>query len=218
MIVLRNLSKVFVLHGRRKVVARNINMVFPSGVAVGLLGRNGAGKSTLLKMIAGTARPSGGQVLTDGNISFPVGLASAMHPNMTGAQNTRFVARVYGADTDGLMQFVEEFAELGPHFHLPVRSYSSGMRSRLSFGINMGMKFDTYLVDEVTAAGDASFRAKSEAVFRDRMHDAGAIFVSHSINHLRRMCSAGAVLEKGNLTYYPNIEDAIAVHEANLAV
>lgn len=216
MIVLRNLTKVFRMNGRRKVVARNINVTFPSGVAVGLLGRNGAGKSTLLKIISGTAHPTSGEVLTDGNISFPVGLASALHPNMTGAQNTRFVARVYGADTDELSAFVEDFAELGGHYHLPVRSYSSGMRSRLSFGINMGLKFDTYLIDEVTAAGDVAFRSKSEAVFNDRMRDAGAVFVSHSTGHMRKMCSAGAVLENGTLTYFSDIEEAIAVHEANM--
>lgn len=217
MIVLRDLTKIFSLHGRRKVVARKINATFPDGVAVGLLGRNGAGKSTLLQMIAGTTSPTSGRVLTDGNISYPVGLAGAMHPDLTGAQNTRFVARVYGVDTYELQAFVEDFAELGDHFHLPVRSYSSGMRGRLSFGINMGLKFDTYLIDEVTAAGDASFRVKAQRVFRERMENAGAIFVSHSIGHLREMCRAGAVLEDGELSYFDDIEDAIAVHERNLA-
>lgn len=216
MIVLRNLTKSFSMNGHRKVVARNINMIFPSGVSVGLLGRNGAGKSTLLRMIAGTASPDAGEVLTDGSISFPVGLAGAVHPDMSGAQNTRFVARVYGADTDALMHFVEDFAELGGHFHLPVRSYSSGMRGRLSFGINMGLKFDTYLIDEITAAGDAAFRAKSETVFQERMRNAGAVFVSHSVGHLRRMCTAGAVLENGDLLYFEDIEEAIAHHERNL--
>jgi len=175
MIVLRNLTKTFYMHGARKTVADNLNFTFPTGVAVGLLGRNGAGKSTLLKIIAGTTSPTWGEVLSDGKISFPVGLATSMHPDMTGAQNTRFVARIYGVDTDALTEFVEDFAEIGSHFHLPVRSYSSGMKGRLSFGINMGLKFDTYLIDEVTAVGDASFKAKSEEVFHDRLRDAGAM-------------------------------------------
>lgn len=209
MIVLRNLTKVFRMHGRRKVVADNINATFPTGVSVGLLGRNGAGKSTLLKLIAGTAHPTSGEVLSSGSISFPVGLASSMHPDLTGAQNTRFVARIYGADTNALMAYVEEFAELGEHFHLPVRSYSSGMRGRLSFGINMGLKFDTYLIDEITAVGDASFKKKSRDVFLDRMKDAGAVFVSHSMGSIREMCTAGAYLEDGKLEYYPEVEDAI---------
>lgn len=217
MIVLENLTKVYRLNGRRKIVANAINATIPSGVSVGLLGRNGAGKSTLLKLIAGTTHPTSGRVLTKGTVSFPVGLASALHPDLTGAQNTRFVARIYGADTDALTAYVETFSELGEHFHLPVRSYSSGMRGRLSFGINMGLDFDTYLVDEVTAVGDASFRKKSRDVFLDRMKNAGAIFVSHSMGTIREMCSAGAYLENGELHYYQDIEDAIDryVHSLN---
>lgn len=216
MIVLRDLTKIFEFNGNIKVVADRLNTVFPTGVAVGLLGRNGAGKSTLLKIIAGTSSPTSGEVLTDGKISFPVGLASSMHPDMTGAQNTRFVARLYGADTEEMSAYVDEFAELGGHFHLPVRTYSSGMRSRLSFGINMALQFDTYLIDEVIAAGDAAFLEKSKLVFRDRMENAGALFVSHSMGMMREFCQAGAVLENGQLTYYDDIEDAVRHHAENM--
>jgi ABC-type polysaccharide/polyol phosphate transport system ATPase subunit len=209
MIVLRNLTKVFSMRGQRKVVVDNVNMTFPTGVAVGLLGRNGAGKSTLLKIIAGTTTPSWGEVLSTGTVSFPVGLASSLHPDLTGAQNVRFVARIYGADTEALIDYVGRFAELGPHFHLPVRSYSSGMRGRLSFGMNMGLSFDTYLIDEVTAVGDAAFKRKSRDVFLARMEKAGAIFVSHSMGAIREMCTAGALLEDGHLNYYEDVEEAI---------
>ncbi|EPX75554.1 ABC transporter ATP-binding protein [Salipiger mucosus] len=216
MIVLRNLTKIFEINGTTKVVADNINAVFPTGVSVALMGRNGAGKSTLLKVIAGTSAPTRGEVLSDGRISFPVGLASSMHPDMTGAQNTRFVARIYGAETDEMSDFVAAFSELGEHFHLPVRTYSSGMKSRLSFGINMALQFETYLIDEITAAGDAAFKDKSRRIFNERMKDAGAIFVSHSKNTMRDMCQAGAVLENGQLTYYDDIEDALLHHDENM--
>ena len=216
MIVLENLTKRFNLHGMRKTVADNINAVFPTGVSVGLMGRNGAGKSTLLKMLAGTTEPTSGRVLSDGSVSFPVGLASSMHPNLTGAQNVRFVARIYGVDTDELVEFVRDFAEIGDHYYLPVRSYSSGMKGRISFGINMGLKFDTYLIDEVTAVGDASFADKSRQVFNDRMENAGAVFVSHAPSIMRTMCTAGAVLEDGKLQYFDDIEEALAVHEENM--
>ena len=155
-------------------------------------------------------------MLSDGNISFPIGLANSMHPHMSGAQNTKFIARIYGADTDALKNFVEDFAELGEKFYLPVKTYSSGMRARLLFGINMGLKFDTYLVDEVSAVGDASFREKSEYVFKERMREAGAIFISHSMALVRRMCTAGAVLEKGRITYYDDLEEAIRAHHNNI--
>lgn len=216
MIVLRDLTKIFEINGTTKVVADRINAVFPTGVSVALMGRNGAGKSTLLKVIAGTSAPTRGEVLSDGRISFPVGLASSMHPDMTGAQNTRFVARIYGAETDEMTRFVAAFSELGEHFYLPVRTYSSGMKSRLSFGINMALQFDTYLIDEITSAGDAAFKDKSRRIFRERMRNAGSIFVSHSKLTMREMCDAGAVLEDGKLTYYPDIEDAFRHHDDNM--
>lgn len=218
MITLRNLTKTFVLSGQRKTVLNQVNMVFPTGISVGLLGRNGAGKSTLLELIAGTADATSGEVLSDGSISFPVGFAGSFHPDMTGAQNTRFVARIYGVDSDALIDYVADFAELGGHFHLPFRSYSSGMRSRLAFGVSMGLSFDTYLIDEITAVGDAQFKKKSQAVFADRMSRSGAIFVSHSPQTLRDMCQAGAVLENGALTYYDRIDDAITHHARNMNV
>jgi capsular polysaccharide transport system ATP-binding protein len=213
MIVLENLTKSFYMHGIRTTIADDVSVVFPTGKSVGLMGRNGAGKSTLLKILAGTTNPTSGRVLSDGSVSFPVGLATSMHPNLTGAQNVRFVARIYGVDTDALTKFVRDFADIGNHFFLPVRSYSSGMKGRITFGINMGLKFDTYLIDEVTAVGDAQFAEKSREVFLDRLNDSGAVFVSHSMGILRRMCTAGAVLEKGRLLYFDDLEEAIEVHE-----
>ncbi|UXU75121.1 MULTISPECIES: ABC transporter ATP-binding protein [unclassified Paracoccus (in: a-proteobacteria)] len=218
MIRLQNLTKIYRLKGRTTVVADNINAVFPTGASVGLLGRNGAGKSSLLRMIAGTMSPSSGRVISDGTISWPVGFAGSFHGDLTGAQNVRFVARIYGVDTDELVAYVEDFAELGKHYHQPFSSYSSGMRSRLAMGTSMGIHFDTYLVDEVTSVGDADFRAKSQRVFADRMSRSSAVVVSHSMPMIRQMCTMGAVLDQGRLTVFDNIEDAIAMHEAILRV
>jgi len=215
MIRLENVTKTFVLNGRRKTVARNISVDFPTGVCVGLLGRNGAGKTTLLQMIAGNMDPTSGRVLTDGTISYPVGFAGSFSPDLTGAQNARFVSRIYGVDTKELVDFVEDFADLGAHFHLPFRTYSSGMRSRLAFGVSMAIHFDTYLVDEVTSVGDAAFREKSKDVFLSRLQESGAIFISHSHASVRELCTMGAVLENGELTLYDNVEDAIAQHGLN---
>ncbi|MBV1863500.1 MAG: ABC transporter ATP-binding protein [Rhodobacteraceae bacterium] len=216
MIRLEGLSKTFLMHGKRKVIADDINMVFPSGVSVALLGCNGAGKSSLLAMISGFLAPDSGRIVIKGTMSWPVGFAGSFHGDLTGAQNIRFIARVYGVDTDGLSDFVRDFADLGDHFDLPVRTYSSGMKSRLSFGVSMGVKFDTYLVDEVTAVGDAEFKRKSRAVFQERMRSSGAIFVSHSMGGVRNFCQAGAVLDHGQLTYYDDVEEAISVHEENM--
>lgn len=216
MIQLENLSKIFKVEGRHHIVADRVNAVFPTGVAVGLMGRNGAGKSTLLRIIAGSIGPSSGRVISDGTISWPVGFAGSFHPDLSGAQNTRFIARVYGVDTDALVAFVEDFAKLGQYFHLPFRVYSSGMRSRLAFGVSMGIRFDTYLVDEVTSVGDDSFRRTSEEMFHQRMQESGAIVVSHSMGLMERLCTMGMVLENGKLEVFDNIKDAIKYHLANM--
>ena len=217
MIRFENLTKIYTLEGRRTVVANNLNATFPTGRAVALMGRNGAGKSSLLRMVAGTMDPTSGRIVSDGTISWPVGFAGSFHNELTGAQNVRFIARIYGVDTDELVDFVQDFAEVGQHFHMPIKSYSSGMKSRLTFGTSMGIAFDTYLIDEVTAVGDASFKAKSARLFADRMRNSGALMVSHSMGQVRQMCDAGAVLEDGKLIYYDDLDEAIEVHQANMA-
>ena len=181
-----------------------------------LLGRNGAGKSTLMEMIGGSIKPTSGEITVTGSMSWPVGFAGSFHKDLTGSQNTRFIARAYGVDTDELVAFVRHFAELGAHFHVPVRNYSSGMRSRLAFGISIGIPFDTYLVDEVTSVGDAAFKRKSRIIFRERLKNSGAVVVTHSARQVRRLCDAGAVLEDGQLYYYDDVDDALLHHHRNM--
>lgn len=216
MIRLESLCKTYHLNGASKVVARDLNFTFPTGECVGLLGRNGAGKSSLLRMIAGTMDPDSGRIVSTGTISWPVGFSGSFHPELTGAQNTKFVARLYGADTGGMLDFVEEFAGLGIHFNLPFRSYSAGMRSRLAFGVSMAIHFDTYLIDEVTSVGDAAFKASSVAMLNKRLETSGAIVVSHSTGILRSLCKSGAVLENGRLFYYAKVDRAIEHHDYSM--
>ncbi|MGX0901641.1 capsular polysaccharide transport system ATP-binding protein [Roseovarius sp. MBR-79] len=214
MIRFERLTKSFRVRDTRKVVLDNQTLRLPEGVSVALLGRNGAGKSTLLQLVAGSLRPDSGRVIRHGLVSWPVGFGGSFHRDLTGAENTRFIARIYGVDAEELVDFVADFADLGKHFHMPVRSYSAGMRARLTFGASMGIRFDTYLVDEVTSVGDAAFRAKSRRVFVDRMRHAGAILVSHEMGQVRDFCTAGLVLEGGQLRYFDDLEEAIDVHGA----
>lgn len=213
MIELRNLSKTFALNGTHKVVADNINVTFPHNKAVAVLGRNGAGKSTLLKMIANTIRPDSGEVVRYGTMSWPIGFSGSFHPDLTGLQNTRFVARVYGVDSDELVDFVRHLSELNEHYFLPVRTYSSGMRSRLAFGISMGIHFDTYLVDEITAVGDSTFKEKSEELFRNRMGECSAIMVTHALGQVKRLCDHVLVLENGEATYFTDVNQGVLFYQ-----
>ena len=217
MIEFLDISKGFWVRGKYQPVIRNLNLNLPSGRSLALLGRNGAGKSTLLSMVAGTMRPDTGQIISDGSISFTVGYAGSFHGEMTGAQNTRFVARIYGVDSDELTDFVEDFAEIGKHFHMPIRTYSSGMKSRLAFGISMGIKFDTYLIDEATATGDERFKRKSKEVFRARMAESSAVMVSHSMGEIRNFCDAGLILHQGEIEFFDDVEDAIERHQELLS-
>lgn len=217
MIVLDSLSKRFLVNKSWRVILDDVSMVLPEGRAIALLGGNGAGKSTLMAMIAGTERPSSGDVWSNGSVSWPVGQAQSFHRDLTGAQNTRFLARVYGVDTQELEDFVRDFADIGQSFFAPIRTYSSGMKSRLSFGMSMGIPFDTYLIDEVTAVGDKKFRAKSQRVFRDRMKNAGALMVSHNLDELRDFCDSAMILEDGSLTFYDDVEEGIERHEESMS-
>jgi len=216
-IQLQNVSKSFHTHGVDTVVADQISVTFPTGKAVAVLGRNGAGKSSLLQMISGTVQPDSGQIEVSGTVSWPVGFAQGFHPDLSGLQNTRFVARIFGVDCDRLETFVRDFSGLEKHFSVPFRTYSQGMRARLGFALSMGIGFDTYLIDEVTAVGDAAFRQTCEAALAERLERHGAVIVSHSLGFVRRVCEAGVLLEAGRATWYDDIDAAIAAHQAAMA-
>ena len=218
MIELRNVTKIYRVGGITRVIADDVTITIPRGRSLGLLGRNGAGKSTLLKMIAGTVEPDSGEIVRRGSVSWPLGFAGSFHGMLSGAQNVRFVARIYGCDVESLIEYVADFSELGEALYMPVNTYSSGMKARLAFGVSMGIAFDYYLVDETTAVGDANFRKKCRAVFDERLTNSDVIMVSHSPGTLLDYCKAGIVLEDGRMTYFENIEDAIEAHGQNMAL
>ena len=217
MIRLDRLAKSFHRGPARVEVLRETSLTLPAVQGLALIGRNGAGKSTLMRLIAGTARPDRGKVVTDETISWPMGFAGGFHPALTGAQNTRFVARIYGRDPDAMACGVRGFAELGPAWAHPVGTYSQGMKARLAFAVSMAVDFDTYLVDEIIGVGDAAFRTRCRAAFRARMGRARVIMISHSAATLREFCQAALVLEDGRLTAFGDLDEALRAHEANLA-
>ncbi len=213
MIVLEDIAKWYPAPGGRHVLFDGINTTFPSGTGVAILGRNGAGKSTLLDIISGVTRPDRGRVLTSGNISYPVGFAGGFHRQMTGVQAARFIARVYGADTNEVVSFAEDFTEMGRLLHQPIRTYSSGQKSRLAFAVSMAIPFDTYLLDEVGAVGDANFKKKSRPLLEARLKSAGIVMVAHQMGQVRQFCTQGAVLHRRRLFHYQDVEEAIAHYE-----
>lgn len=199
--------------GGKKIILNDFTATFPPGINIGILGRNGAGKSTLMGMISGGEMPDSGRILRHGKISWPLGFNGGVHAKLTGAQNTRFIADIYGKPRNKVLDFVTEFSELGPYLDMPVKTYSAGMRARLSFGICMAIEFEYYLIDEVIAVGDSTFKKKCKEVFDQRRENATLLLVSHSSGLLRSFCDIGGVMHDGQLTFYNDIEEAIGVHE-----
>lgn len=216
MIRFERVSKSYLADGRRKWLLRDVSMAWPRGCSVGLLGRNGAGKSTLLKMIGGSIEPDSGAIRRRGRISWPLGFTGGFHGSLTGAQNARFVARIYGVDTDDMLARVDDFSELGPFLHMPVSTYSSGMRARLAFAVSMAIDFDVYLVDEITAVGDAAFKRKCLEAFRAKLGRADVIMVSHAPATILEYCQAGVVIEGGRLSWHTDVREALAEHDVNM--
>ena len=212
MISLSGVSKYYRVAGHRRVVLRDITARFETGTNYGILGINGAGKSTLMRLLAGTEQPSTGRIKRDMRVSWPLGFAGGFHREMTGRENLKFVARAYGEDVRDVTEFVEDFAELGDFMDAPIRTYSSGMSARLAFGLSMAIHFDCYLIDELTAVGDARFAAKCHEVFGKRREVCDIIMISHSMETLRDYCSKGAVVADGNVIFFDNIDDAVELY------
>lgn len=219
MIEIKNLYKRYHNHHGSDWVLKDINLTIPTGVSVGLIGRNGAGKSTLLRLIAGMDTPDKGEVIRHSRVSWPVGLAGGMQNNMTGRQNTKFVARAQGCGPKELkrvIEFVQDFAEIGEAFDEPVRTYSSGMRSRLSFGLSLSFDFDVYISDEATAVGDRAFKAKAQALFKEKVGKASLIMVSHGEGILRDLCQVGIYIKDGQAYWYDDINEAILAYHSDV--
>jgi capsular polysaccharide transport system ATP-binding protein len=213
MITLDQVSKTY--HGRNLVrhVLAGVDLTVGRGEALAVLGANGAGKSTLMRLISGVEHPTSGRIDRGGmSISWPIGYSSCFQSSLTGADNARFIARIYRRPAAPLLDFVEAFAQLGQYFHQPIKTYSAGMSARLAFGISLAIDFDVYLVDEVTGAGDARFRQRCHEAMLHRRRTGTLIMVSHEPATLRAFCSRGAVLCDGRLTLFDDLDAAIEAH------
>lgn len=215
MIELRNVSKSYPVQNGVRHVLRDVSLVIPDRTNIAVLGPNGAGKSTFLRLIGGAEQADRGSIVTDSEISWPLGLNSGFQGSLSGRQNVLFVCRINGlgaAATRHVLDQVIAFAEIGEYFDMPVKTYSSGMKARLGFGLSMCFEFDFYLVDELTSVGDASFRLKASAAFEKLRERASLIFVSHNLRILRDSCQSALFLREGRVTFYPDIHEGIVAY------
>jgi capsular polysaccharide transport system ATP-binding protein len=208
MIDLLAVSKTYPLRNTRAVVLNGATIALPWR-NIAILGRNGAGKSTLLRLIAGIEEPDSGHIRRHRSISWPLGFRGGFHRELSGIENVRFVARIYGQNSEAIIDRVEALAALGQFFREPVKSYSSGMAARLAFGLSMAINFEVFLIDEVMAVGDARFQEKSRLAFKEQLPRSRILMVSHSMPALREYCQSGLVVDSGRLTFFDDLEDAI---------
>ena len=212
MIEMQNVYKYYKNGGHTKVVLDHITTTFERGHSYGILGVNGAGKSTTIRLLSGIEGCNGGRIKRNCKISWPIGFSSAFHPLMTGRNNVTFAARTYGMDVQEVLDFVEDFSELGDYLDAPVKTYSSGMGAKLAFAVSMAIQFDCYLIDELTAVGDARFSKRCHEAFAARRSRADVIMVSHSVGTIQEYCDRGAVLVDGRLMMFSDINQAIDMY------
>jgi capsular polysaccharide transport system ATP-binding protein len=215
MILMENVSKYYTTNRGRHYVLRDVSIHLPTSCNVGILGRNGISKSTLLRLLGGIDYPDRGRIKTTGKISWPMGLQGGVQGSLSGRDNTRFACRIYGdseQEVERKIKFVLDFSELDDYFDMPLKTYSNGMRARLTFAISLAFDFDIYLLDEITAVGDQAFKEKSRAALQQKKDNAHIIKVSHNMQELIRDCDIGILVESGQLYIYDDIEEAVRVY------
>jgi ABC-type polysaccharide/polyol phosphate transport system ATPase subunit len=216
MIQLENVTKQYDTNAGRRTVLDKVNLIIRPGEHVGILGRNGAGKSTLVRIISGAEQPTAGVVDRSMSVSWPLAFTGGFHTAMTGADNLRFICRIYGVDFDERLQFVKDFSELGSFLYEPVGIYSSGMRARLAFAISMTIDFDCYLIDEVIAVGDESFRDKCRVELFEKRKDKAMLIVSHSHRYLKGNCDRFLLFRDGRVEEHDDFDEVYHLYKVML--
>ncbi|GAN22159.1 TPA: ABC transporter ATP-binding protein [Legionella pneumophila] len=221
MIKAESISKYYKVNGQLKVVFENLTLELPKGGRLALLGPNGAGKSTLLRVLSGIEAPNRGRVIRTSSISWPIGVGRGFIPTLTARENIKFVCRLFNytkEKTRELVDFVRDFAEIGSYFDMPMVTFSSGMRSRVAFGLSVAFEFDFYVIDEVMAVGDANFKEKCKQVLEERARGKGIIMVSHSMSELRKFCDQGIYLNHGILQYETDLVKLIKRYKSDCKI
>lgn len=214
MIEFRNINKAYDMANGKNIVLKDVSFKFPERKNIGVLGVNGAGKSTLLRLIAGSEYPDSGKIVRKGKYSWPLGFSGSFHPSLTGIENLRFACRIYNADIKYVTEYVKDFSEIGDYIHEPIKTYSSGMRSRLAFALSMAIDFEVYLVDEIMGVGDQGFQKKCKDAFNAKREKSSIIMVSHSMATIKEYSDVAILLTGKHLEIHEDVEHAIELYNA----
>ena len=204
---------------KEKRAVNNVSFKIQRGDSVALFGRNGAGKSTILKMITEVAFPTTGEIIVKGRVSALLELTSGFDPEFTGRENIYLKGQLLGLKNNEIKELEQEiidFAEIEEYIDQPIRTYSSGMKARLGFSINVNIKPEILIVDEALSVGDENFRKKCSKKVNEIIKNEGVtlLFVTHSVGMAAEFCKRGMVMETGKIVFDGNIEDAIKRYQA----
>ncbi len=209
MIEFRDVSKSFWTGKQRKVILNRANFRIEIGNSLGVLAPNGTGKTTLINMMAGLEKPDEGEIIRTSRISFPLGFMGGINQMYSAAENSRFIARLYGMDSDTVEAFCRYLVDIKEYFEMPVATYSQGMRNRFNFALMLALEFDIYLIDEgLPNALDQRFMVKAEQILQERLSNSTVVIVSHSSEILDMYCQSGAVLRDGTLYMFDTLTEA----------
>jgi capsular polysaccharide transport system ATP-binding protein len=214
MIAFEQVSKSFWTGTRRKIILERASFQVDLGKSLGILAANGAGKTTIINMMAGLEKPDEGRIITTSRISFPLGFMGGLVTRHTATENVRYIARLYSLDPDYVESFCRWLCGLAEYFDMPVGTYSTGMRARLSFALLLAIEFDIYLIDEgMPGTTDAEFNRKAGTLLQDRLQKATVIVVSHDAKTLERFCNTAAVLRNGQLYMFETLQEAKQLYD-----
>jgi capsular polysaccharide transport system ATP-binding protein len=214
MLEFRGVSKSFWTGTQRKVILDRASFRVELGQSLGILAPNGTGKTTVINMMAGIEKPDEGEIRRGCRVSFPLGFMGGLVPRVTGKENVRYIARLYGLDPDYLEAFCRWLCQLDEYFDMPVGTYSQGMRGRLNLALLLALDFDIYLIDEgMPTTTDPAFNARAAAILRERLESATVVIVSHQAETLKKFARSAAVLRHGQLHMFDTLEEAKLLYD-----
>lgn len=214
MLEFRNVSKSFWTGVQRKVILDRASFRVELGQSLGILAPNGTGKTTLIKMMAGLEKPDEGEIIRAGRISFPLGFMGGLISKHSGRENSRYIARLYSLDPDYVEAFCRWLCDIDEYWDMPVGTYSSGMRGRLSFALLLALDFDMYLIDEgMPTNTDAEFNRKAGTLLQERLAKTSIVIVSHQAETLEKYAKSAAVLRNGQLYMFDTLEEARQLYD-----
>ena len=204
-----------------KKAVDEVNFGIKKGESVALFGKNGAGKSTILKMVTGVTYPTEGEVNVNGRVSALLELTAGFDQELTGRENIYLKGQLMGLkdkEIEALEDTIVDFADIGEYIDQPVRTYSSGMKARLGFAININIEPEILIIDEALSVGDTQFRKKCIKRVNEVMGtgDITLLFVTHATEVAREFCKRGIVMKSGQLVFDADIEEAIEMYNETI--